>query len=44
MVKTLPVSDEVHKDLKEFCNKKGLKMIRVVDQAIREWLKKQKVG
>ena len=37
-----PCSDEVHRKLKIFCASHGLKLKDVVDEAIKEYLKKVK--
>jgi len=40
-MKTLKIKDELHKDLKDYCNSKGLKMNIFVELIIMEYLKKE---
>jgi len=39
---SVPCSDEVHRKLKIFCASKNLKLKDVVDEAIKEYLKRVK--
>lgn len=40
--KTVLVSEETHKRLKDYCRNEGIKTQHLADRIIREWLEKQK--
>ena len=42
MNKTVIVSEETHKLLKEYCQSEGIKTQHLADRIIREWLEKNK--
>jgi hypothetical protein len=41
MKKTILVSEDTHKKLKEYCKKEGIKSQHLTDKIIREWLDKE---
>lgn len=42
MNKTVIVSEDTHKLLKEYCQSEGIKTQHLADRIIREWLEKKK--
>jgi 2-oxoglutarate dehydrogenase complex dehydrogenase (E1) component-like enzyme len=42
MNKSVIVSEETHKLLKEYCQSEGIKTQHLADRIIREWLEKKK--
>jgi len=39
--KTILISEDTHKKLKEYCKKEGIKSQHLTDKIIREWLDKE---
>jgi hypothetical protein len=41
MKKTILISEDTHKKLKEYCKMEGIKSQHLTDKIIREWLDKE---